>query len=161
MAMAIPVSPTAPRGTWSISATTPGQKAKTSLGSTTVEVQDFVPQRLKVKLSSDAKTAEFDKPLTLNVDGRYLYGAPAADLAAEGEAKLTLDPTPLPALKDYHFGMVTETFETQTLPLDSVKSDATGHAQLTITPAKVFDLPADQARCHRRIDRTRRPRDRR
>ena len=70
-------------------------------------VEDFVPDRVEFDLTSDAKAIEIGKPTPVKVDGRYLYGAPAAGLDLEGE--VALKPTRESAdFKGYFFGLADE-----------------------------------------------------
>ena len=49
-------------------------------------VEDFVPDRIEFDLASDTRRDRRSaKPANVTVDGRFLYGAPAAGLALEGE----------------------------------------------------------------------------
>ena len=48
-------------------------------------VEDFVPERLDMTLSSKIKALAPDENQTIDADGRYLYGPPAAGLGLEGE----------------------------------------------------------------------------
>ena len=48
-------------------------------------VEDFVPDRIEFTLTSDRHEIAVGEPANITVDGRFLYGAPAAGLALEGE----------------------------------------------------------------------------
>ena len=48
-------------------------------------VEDFVPERLELKLEPAAQALSPQEPGTIKLAGRYLYGPPAAGLAVEGE----------------------------------------------------------------------------
>ncbi len=48
-------------------------------------VEDYVPDRLEFDLASTAKSISRTTPTEVTIDGRYLYGAPAAKLELEGE----------------------------------------------------------------------------
>ncbi len=126
---------TASRGMWHLEATDADGK---SIGSVGVEVQDFVPQRLKVAVRSDQTTLHAGDPITIALDGRFLYGAPASSLGVEGHATVDLDPAPFPQSADgYQFGAAGGTFEAKEIPLTGDMSDANGHAHLTGT----LDIP--------------------
>ena len=56
-----------------------------AVGETTFLVEDYVPDRLEFELASTAKSISRTSPAEITVDGRYLYGAPAAKLELEGE----------------------------------------------------------------------------
>ena len=96
---------TAMRGTWTMNVYTDPKGA--SIGTQTFLVDDFVPDRIEFDMTSDAKAIEIGKPTPVTVDGRYLYGAPAAGLNLEGE--VTLKPTRESAdFKGYQFGLADE-----------------------------------------------------
>ncbi len=72
------------RGTWSVAIyTDPKQPA---VSTQMFLVEDFVPDRIEFSLTSDKDEVGVGEPAMITVDGRFLYGAPAAGLALEGEA---------------------------------------------------------------------------
>jgi alpha-2-macroglobulin len=82
----LPLQANAMRGTWHMRIYTDPKAPPIS--DTAFLVQDFVPDRITFDLTSDAKDIAIGKPTRVNVDGRYLYGAPAAGLGLEGEVNL-------------------------------------------------------------------------
>ena len=109
------------------------------VGSDTFSVEDFVPQRLEVSLDVDEKTPirpGDTRPVT--VKSRFLYGAPAAGLEVESEARLRLDPNPFPDFSGYRFGAVDQSFDERFLKLPNVKLDANGEAAVDLN---VDDAP--------------------
>ena len=58
------------------------------IGETTFLVEDYVPDRIEFDLATKAASIAKGAPVEFTVDGRYLYGAPAADLDLEGEVKV-------------------------------------------------------------------------
>jgi len=93
------------RGTWTVALhTDPKQPA---VASQMFLVDDFVPDRIEFDLSSDRKEMAQGETATIGVDGRFLYGAPAAGLALEGE--LTLSTTRAwDRYKGFSFGLADE-----------------------------------------------------
>jgi uncharacterized protein YfaS (alpha-2-macroglobulin family) len=125
----IALSPTAPRGTWRLEASLAGDKG--IIGETEIQVQDFVPQRLKVTLATDAKMLTPGAPATIKIDARYLFGAPAAGLAGEGH--LTLEPDPAPvAERNWHFGLADDKLESEPQDVAVGNMDADGKAQVAL-----------------------------
>ncbi|MEC9342515.1 MAG: alpha-2-macroglobulin, partial [Pseudomonadota bacterium] len=51
-------------------------------------VEDFTPDRIEFDLASMARAISPSSPAEVTVKGRFLYGAPAANLALEGEMRL-------------------------------------------------------------------------
>ncbi|MBV0913406.1 alpha-2-macroglobulin family protein [Anianabacter salinae] len=75
-----------PRGAWRLAVYADPDAA--ALASTTVLVEDFLPERIDFDLSMpDGLIALTDRP-DLSIDARYLFGAPGADLPVEGEVLL-------------------------------------------------------------------------
>ncbi|MEX0852101.1 MAG: alpha-2-macroglobulin family protein, partial [Bauldia sp.] len=100
-----------------------------SLGETSVLVEDFEPERLTFALTTAVEAFDLDEPATIDLEARYLWGAPAPDLAVEGE--VTLKPIDgLAAYPGYWFGLAEEgvTPRREPLAIDTV-TDADGKAR--------------------------------
>jgi alpha-2-macroglobulin len=99
-----------------------------------------VPDRIEFDLKSEAKNIEIGKPAQVSVDGRYLYGAPAAGLNLEGEVSLktTRDNADYP---NYLFGLADEQASEDTkVPLDDLQPvDEQGHETFDVN---IADAPA-------------------
>lgn len=118
-------------GTWSIKAYT-DPKAP-AVGQTTFLVEDYIPDRIEFDLAAKSASASVDTGAELTVDGRYLFGAPAADLELEGDVSVSVDDAPYPRWKGTVFGLSDETVDTVRNALDGLAStDAKGHADLTV-----------------------------
>ena len=61
---------------------------KQLLGSYRFSVEDFVPDKIRVNLSCDSKTAYPGETVKINVESEYLFGAKAAGLKYESEVQL-------------------------------------------------------------------------
>lgn len=86
-AVDLTLSPNAMRGTWNVAIhTDPKQPA---VATPKFLVEDFVPDRIEFDLTSDTKEIAVGEAANITVDGRFLYGAPAAGLALEGEVTLS------------------------------------------------------------------------
>lgn len=127
---------TAPTGTWTVNlyivrADTSGAQ----IGSTTVQVKEFLPDRMKVSAKLSQQVPEgWVKPDGLKglVDAQNLFGTPAADRRVE--AALTLRPA-WPAFRswpDYHFYDVRRAKEGYEETLQDGKTDAKGHAEFDL-----------------------------
>jgi uncharacterized protein YfaS (alpha-2-macroglobulin family) len=134
---------TAPTGTWTVNLyIVKDGKADTQIGTTTVQVKEFLPDRMKVeaKLSQQAPEG-WVKPDQLKglVDVMNLFGTPAADRRVE--ASLTLRPA-WPAFHswpDYHFYDVRRAKEGYEEPLQDGKTDEKGHAEFVLDLKKYAD----------------------
>jgi hypothetical protein len=116
------------------------------IGSTTVKVQEFLPDRTKVvaKLSSEAAEG-WVKPKDLKalIDVQNLFGTPAPDRKVEGT--LTLSPAfpVFRAFADYAFFDPQRATEKQTDDLGSVQTSADGKAEFDLRLSR-FDAATYQ-----------------
>ena len=131
----VELSKTASRGMWSVEALV--DASGTPVGRAQFDVQDFVPQQLKVTLKSSSPALKPGEPIAAALDGQFLYGAPAAQLKSEATLKITRDPSPVADAKGYSFGLVDEKIEDALQTLDPPVADADGHVRIT----DVFQAP--------------------
>ncbi len=101
----LPLEPNAMRGTWTVAIHTDPKQA--AVVSQMFLVEDFVPDRIEFDLSADKKEITQGETAIVTVDGRFLYGAPAAGLALEGETTLSATST-WDRFKGYSFGLADE-----------------------------------------------------
>lgn len=128
----------ASRGMWAVAAHVDPKAAP--VGRIEFDVQDFVPERLKVTASMTAKRLKPGDKVEVGIEGLFLYGAPAADLAAEAEVRLMPDRQPFPALKDWQFGREDDKFVEESVALDVEGTDAEGKATATGTLKALPDV---------------------
>ncbi len=102
--LSLPAS--AKTGTWQVLAYT--DVKGDALGETSFLVEDFVPERMDLTLSSKSTSLSAQSPLKIDLDGKYLYGAPAKDHALEGEMQITENTSQIAGFKGYHFGLTDE-----------------------------------------------------
>ncbi|MBP7338440.1 alpha-2-macroglobulin [Niveispirillum sp.] len=134
LSITLPVS--ANRGQWEAAAHADPEGP--AIGSVRFQVQDFVPQRLEVAIDKKPARLSPGEALSLDVNARFLYGAPGAALA--GEAKLTLepDPAPFPRHKGFRWGVAAEAFDVEPVDLTIEETDPEGKTRVTGTvPAEV------------------------
>ena len=123
------VPKTAMTGTWRISAH--ADPKGPSIGDTAFLVEDYTPERLEMSLTPQASVISPEAPVTVAVEGRYLYGAPAADLALEGEVNVSASGSGPEGFADYQFGLEDETFSPLRKPLDNLPlTDSNGAARI-------------------------------
>ncbi|HWV96731.1 MAG TPA: MG2 domain-containing protein, partial [Xanthobacteraceae bacterium] len=103
--LTLPLNSAVPTGTWRVRAFT-DPKAP-SVGETTFMVEDYLPDRIEFDLTSDAKQITTEAPVTLKVDGHFLYGAPASGLQLEGDI-LVAPAASRPGYAGYQFGVPDE-----------------------------------------------------
>lgn len=134
---------TAPTGSWTVNLyIVKDGKADAQIGSTTVQVKEFLPDRMKVAATLSQQTPEgWVKPDQLKgvVDVQNLFGTPAADRRVE--ASLTLRPA-WPAFRswpDYHFYDVRRAKEGYEESLQDGKTDDKGHVEFNLDLKKYAD----------------------
>jgi len=104
-AIELPLEPNSMRGTWSVAIHTDPKRP--AVATQNFLVEDFVPDRIEFDLSADRTEVAPGETATIGVDGRFLYGAPAAGLALEGEATLSLT-REWNRFRGFYFGLVDE-----------------------------------------------------
>ena len=134
---------TAPTGTWTVNLyIVKDGKAGAQIGSTTVQVKEFLPDRMKVEAKLAGQVPEgWVKPDQVKgiVDAMNLFGTPAADRRVE--ASLTLRPA-WPAFRswpDYHFYDVRRAKEGYEDKLQDGKTDDKGHVEFDLDLKKYAD----------------------
>ncbi|WP_342453143.1 alpha-2-macroglobulin family protein [Jiella mangrovi] len=124
------------RGLWKVALyTDPKQPA---LAETSFLVEDFEPEKIDFDIATNAESLDPASPPTVDVDARYLFGAPAGDLEVNGEAVLTAS-AGITAYPGYSFGLSSDEVTATRQPFDAVRTGAGGKAALTMAP---FDPPA-------------------
>ena len=108
-----------------------------TVGSHAFSVEDFVPQRIKVGLDGDSETAvKNGETRDIEVDGRFLYGAPGTGLTVQSQARIEVDPSPFDAYSGFRFGPQSETFRERIVDLPDRTIDGAGKATLRIDPGR-------------------------
>lgn len=123
---------TAQRGTWRAAIHADPQAP--ALAELPFLVEDFMAERLDLVLNAPVKAIDPQAPPMLGLEARFLYGAPASDLAIEGEVEVR-PAAGLADLPGYRFGLMSEEFAPFSAPLPEAKTDGEGRAEVLI------DLP--------------------
>ena len=139
---AMPVATSAPRGAWTLEMRSAADGD--ALTSTTVLVEDFLPERIDFDIEIEATELSADMPTNARLKAAYLFGAPAADLTVEGRISLSANRT-LEAYPGFTFGPYTAGFRTVSDALPSTQTDATGTATipLALPKADALGLPLE------------------
>jgi alpha-2-macroglobulin len=133
---ALPLGNSVPRGTWRLDIK--ADVDAPALASRTLLVEDFLPERIDFDLSlPDGPLRAGDTP-PLRLAARYLFGAPGADLAVEGEVRLS-GTDRIAGFDPYRFGRHDDPVSPRSRALDASRTDADGNAILPLS------LPAIQA----------------
>ncbi|MFB1486092.1 MULTISPECIES: MG2 domain-containing protein [unclassified Thiocapsa] len=129
------LSRAAMRGTWR-AATYSDPKAP-PLAEVTFLVEDFEPERLAFDLESPVKTLDPDDLPEIALDARFLFGAPAAGVAVEGEVQVK-PAQGLAAFPGFRFGLASEPVEPVGQPIATTRTDDQGKAEIAL---QLPDLP--------------------
>ncbi|MGE3145300.1 MAG: MG2 domain-containing protein [Pseudorhodoplanes sp.] len=134
--LSMPITASSITGTYRVRAFTDPKRP--AIGQTSFMVEDYMPDRLEFDLSTASKQFERNKPLEIAVDGRFLYGAPAAELDLEGEI-LVQRAKERPGYPNYTFGTVDEEeLSTEREPVDAMpQTDDKGKAKFSVTLDKL------------------------
>ncbi|MBK5970603.1 MULTISPECIES: alpha-2-macroglobulin family protein [Thiorhodovibrio] len=128
-ALELALLPDAMRGTWQ--AALHLDPDKPALATASFLVEDFEPERLEFDLTTQAKQIDPRDPPVLAIDARYLYGAPAANLRVEGQARVTASDS-LAAYPGYRFGLANEDFTPELELFEAAETDLSGQAEIPV-----------------------------
>jgi uncharacterized protein YfaS (alpha-2-macroglobulin family) len=129
-AWALPLVPGLPTGTWHVHAFTDPKRP--AIGDVTFLVEDYVPERIDMKVTTKQTSLNVGEPLVLDVAAKYLYGAPADGLALTATEKVELAQTAtVPGLADWTIGLDDEPFNA-TVSVDIPEADTTRPLQASV-----------------------------
>lgn len=135
--LAVPLAAAARDGRWHAEALV--DREATPVGRTAFVVEDFVPQRLEMDVRLAAAAILPDTPVGLQLDARFLYGAPAGHLRVRLDGTVMADPTPFPDHADYRFGLADDSiYPIQRKAIDGT-TDARGRAAFTFALDRLPD----------------------
>lgn len=93
----------APTGRWQVEfRTDPGSRE--AVQGMTLRIEEFLPERMKLELDSAAPRLAPGEPLRLQVNGAYLYGAPAAGNRFSATLAVAVEQHPVESLPEHFFG---------------------------------------------------------
>ena len=133
--LTLPIAASAPTGTWHVHAFTDPKRP--AVGETTFLVEDYVPDRIEFDLSSPGTAISKANPATVNIAGRFLYGAPAAGLDLDGDMSIAVADERA-GFAGYQFGLDGEDVPAIKQPLEDLPStDESGKATLSVAIDKL------------------------
>ena len=117
-----------------------------AVGETTFLVEDYVPDRIEFDLTSPTAKISQKAPASVEVAGRFLYGAPAAGLDLEGDVTVGIAKE-RPGFAGYQFGLADEEIDPVKTTLEDLPTtDDAGKAKFTVNldkpPASTRPLEA-------------------
>ena len=127
----LPIAGSAPRGVWRLEMY--ADLEAPALASKTFLVEDFLPERIDFDLtmSDQPLLVRQDSAVDLTLAARYLFGAPGAGLAVEGEVLLRAADG-LAAFPGYVFGRYDQPFSAQMNSLNEAETDEAGNAVMPV-----------------------------
>ncbi len=145
-ALSLPLVSGAATGTWRVQAY--ADPKGDAIGETSFLVEDYVPERLDADVKPKRTALRSGEPAELDVEARYLYGAPGAELEVGGS--ITVRPATqhaIPGLAGYRIGLTDESVEAVKNDIDEkATTDAAGKASLAVTltePETTLPLEAE------------------
>lgn len=72
------------------------------------KVEDFMPERMALDIKADKTPVSTTQPVTFDITGSYLYGAPASGNSLQGAVLLQPNRAAVSALPGFEFGSITE-----------------------------------------------------
>ena len=121
---------TAMTGSWRLAAYADPKGA--ALYEKTFLVEDYVPERLEMKLTATQPMISATESGVIGLASRYLYGAPASNLGLEGEITVSAA-SEVSGFPGFYVGQLDEKFSTVRKELDALpNTDATGAASLSV-----------------------------
>ncbi|MFN7054395.1 alpha-2-macroglobulin family protein [Hyphomonas sp.] len=123
----------AARGQWRVALEIDGLTAPA--GEMRFAVEDFVPQRIAVDLTTDETTPiRAGGTRSVEIAARFLYGAPGAGLTVKTEARMEPDPAPFRAFEGFRYGRHDQSFSQQILEFPDATTDGAGKATVRLAP---------------------------
>jgi hypothetical protein len=121
----------APTGRWQVEFRTAPGGGEVVQGMT-LRIEEFLPERMKLDLSSQQATIKPGEPLSLDVAGAYLYGAPAAGNRFTARLALQAEQHPVDKFPNHFFGDPTIVLPKDTDDIVDAKLDDKGHLSVPI-----------------------------
>jgi hypothetical protein len=115
---------------------------KDVIGSYFFQVEEFVPDRIKVEIKPKTKDAAPGEDLVVGVTGAYLFGPPAANLAADTRVRLVPSPFEPDGFGDFSFTNGDRKFDPREIANDSGTLDAKGMHELTVAIPPHLQVPS-------------------
>lgn len=85
--------------------------AKNVIGRTELNVEDFIPDKIKVLLTTDKKTYSTGESVQMNIEGQTLFGPPAANRAVEAKMVIRRHAFSPKKWSDFQFGVSDKSFD--------------------------------------------------
>lgn len=114
-------------GNWQVRVNTGDNQLRTW----SFKVEDFMPERMALNITTSPQPATPDEAVTFQVSGRYLYGAPAAGNNLQGQLFLRPLREAVAALPGFQFGDINEENLSRSLDEVQLKLDDQGNTAVS------------------------------
>ena len=130
-AHSIPLISGAATGTWRVQAY--ADPKGPAIGEVSFLVEDYVPEKLELTLTPKTPVLQAGQPAEIDVNARYLYGAPGSELDVTGTMTIrAAGQSAIPGFAGFEVGLTDEAFEpVQTDFEESATTDAAGKATVS------------------------------
>ncbi len=126
----IPLPPHAPTGYYAITMSIHNKQ----IGYASFQVEEYMPDRMKVSLKTDQDTYKIDDEIHFKVNAVNLFGAPAVGRKIMAACSLEPQPyQPPEKWQSFHFTDSTRTFDYDSVTLDDTITDHDGNATFQFT----------------------------
>lgn len=126
----VALDPGAQRGTWHLAVHADAEAPP--LADVAFLVEDFMPERIDFDLTAPDGAVNMTDVPVVSLEARYLYGAPGAGLAIEGEARISAA-SGLPDFPGFRFGLDSEQVSPRLESLPAgLETDANGRAEVPL-----------------------------
>lgn len=126
-----PLTSDAQTGDWTLDVALPDKRHERY----TFKVEDFMPERLRIRWNPDVQTAVFFKPedsIKVDMLGEYLYGAPANGNRFDASIEVQPQVHPFSQWPDYFFGDPNRNDWNNRFEQNGLQTGQDGHLPLTI-----------------------------
>ena len=110
------------------------------LAGTSIKVEEFIPNTIKVEVKPSKKTADPGEQLSFRVTARELFGAPGVNLQVHAAVQLAPLEYTNKDWKGYHFSDPTRQFSGESLKVPNGTTDAAGNYDVQL-PVPISMLP--------------------
>lgn len=113
-----------------------------AIGTFDFKVEEFIPDRIKVTVSTERDSFLPGQSITANIQSSYLFGPPASDLPVTARAMLRSAPFTASGYEDYAFGNPERSFEPQEIFSEDGSLNKDGKATFDIALPDGLTPPA-------------------
>ena len=106
--------------------------AKEEIGRTGFSVEEFMPDRIKVKVEINTTTAHAGEEVKIDVEGKYLFGAPVAGGEVHADCSIEAHRFAQPQWKSFTFADYERTYKRQDIQLGEDILDENGQYAYTL-----------------------------